>query len=395
MNYLAGNTELSSDEYEYPSITSLSLSSDRPAIILASNDVNDNTLFINGLTQNIVILYELFETLGYTSYLLQHNSISDNKKDFVLSYRTMLLQDIIHYKSPIKAFIEIGMSIDVTTRNYLRSIGCKLIKLYLGNIINIDIETIQYYPSMFFNHHLVGEIDEIWTSPHYQQHLEYAALLNRTEINHSKVVPYVWDPCFITHYVNKDDIEWKAPDDWKNQDIVITDPSISFQKCTFYSLLLIEAFSKKYPEWKGNVHIINGDRLTICSHSQHFVLPLLSLYQSKRLHLHPRKKIHDILKEYRSACFITHQWNNDYNYMTLELFYCNFPILHNSEGWSNFGYYYHINEWDKAIQKLYLALTNHKNNLNIYKTHATNLIWKHSHHNPSIQQRWKSILHFD
>ena len=37
--------------------------------------------------------------------------------------------------------------------------------------INIDIDTIQYYPSMFFNHHLVGEIDEIWTSPHYQQHL--------------------------------------------------------------------------------------------------------------------------------------------------------------------------------------------------------------------------------
>jgi hypothetical protein len=41
---------------------------------------------------------------------------------------------------------------------------------------------------------------------------------------------------------------------------------------------------------------------------------------------------------------------------------------------------------------LYNALKNHKKNLNIYKTHAANLIWKHSHHNPEIQTEWKSIL---
>ena len=396
MNYLPGNTEIPSEEMGFSSIQSLSSSKQRPTIILASNNVNDSSLFLNGLTQNILILYELFESIGYESYLLQHSSSSflADKKDFILSYRTISIQNIIHHTIPIKAFIEIGMSIDITTRNYLRSIGCKLIKLYLGNIINIDIETIQYYPSMFFNHHLIGEIDQIWTSPHYYQHLEYAAILNRTELEQSCIVPYVWDSCFITQYGTKETIEWKSPDDWKTQDIVIMDPSISFQKCTFYSLLLAEAFSKKYPEWKGHIHIINGDRLKLCSNSQHFVLSSLSLYTSGRVHLYGRKKIHEVLKEHRSACFITHQWNNDYNYMTLELFYCNYPILHNSEGWSNFGYYYSINEWNKAIELLYHTLTNHKSNLNIYKTHATNLIWKHSPHNPTIQQRWRKILQF-
>lgn len=394
MNYLPGNTEIPSEEIEVLSIESLSNTKQRPAIILASNDVNDSTLFLNGLTQNILVLYELFESLGYESYLLHHSSSYSNKKDFILSYRTIPIQNIINHNTPIKAFIEIGMSIDVTTRNYLRSIGCKLIKLYLGNIINIDIETIQYYPSMFFNHHLVGEIDHIWTSPHYYQHLEYAAILNHNELDQSCVVPYVWDSCFITQYGNRETVEWKSPEDWKMQDIVIMDPSISFQKCSFYSLLLIEAFSKKYKEWKGKVHIINGDRLKLCSNSQDFILSSLSMYTSGRVHLYGRKTIHDILKEHRSACFITHQWNNDYNYMTLELFYCNYPILHNSEGWSNYGYYYSINEWDKSIELLYNALMNHKKNLNIYKTHATNLIWKHSIHNPKIQERWRKILQF-
>lgn len=78
--------------------------------------------------------------------------------------------------------------------------------------------------------------------------------------------------------------------------------------------------------------------------------------------------------------------------MTLELLYCNYPILHNSDGWSNFGYHYSVNQWDKAIETMYKSLTNHKENLNIYKTHAANLIWKHSIHNPSIHTRWKVLL---
>jgi hypothetical protein len=393
MEYLPGNTDLPSEEYESPEITSLDLSLKRPIIVLASNEVNDTTLFLNGLTQNIVILYDLFETLGYQSYLLQHQSgQSVDKKGFIYSYRTISPHEIIRNNMTVKTFIEIGMSIDTTTRNYLRSTGSRIIKLYLGNIMNIDIETIQHYDTMFFNHHIVGEIDEIWTSPHYKQHLEYAALLNRIEIKDSHVVPYVWDPYFITQYGTKDLIEWVPPATWATQDFVIMDPNISFQKCSFYSLLLIEAFSKKYPEWKGNVHVINGDRFKLCQHTMHSFLPYLSLYTSQRIHLHNRKTIHQILKDHRSSCFITHQWNNDYNYMTLELLYCNYPILHNSDGWSNFGYHYSVNQWDRAIETMYKSLTNHKENVNIYKTHAANLIWKHSIHNPSIQKRWKTFL---
>jgi hypothetical protein len=108
--------------------------------------------------------------------------------------------------------------------------------------------------------------------------------------------------------------------------------------------------------------------------------------------LYPRIKINQIMADHRSACFITHQWNNSYNYMTLELISYQYPILHNSEGWEQYGYYYSINDWDKAIQRLYEALTDHKEQLPIYKSHATNLIWKHSIHNPNIHQRWATVL---
>ena len=388
MSDLPGNTILPSEEYHVTTLPPL-MHSHKPIVIFATNDVNHHTLFQNGLTQNIVILYDLFECLGYRSYLLQASS--PEKNDIIKQYRTILLQDMIKQSMPISLFIEIGMSLDNLTRQYLRSVGAKMVKLYLGNILNIDIETIQNFNgAIFFHHHMVGEIDEIWTSPHYLQHVQYAAILNRTPIEKSRVVPYVWDPCFLTHY-GQESMNW-TPSCWFHQDIVITDPSISFQKCAFYSLLLAEAFSKKFPEWKGKVHVINGDRLTLSSHASQNILPALSLYQNKRIILHPRKKIHDIIKEHRSACFITHQWNNAYNYMTLELMYCNYPILHNSDGWESYGYHYSLQKWEEAIQTLRMALTCHKDNMNAYRTHAAQLIWKHSIHHPDIQRRWREIL---
>ena len=369
----------------------LTRSVQKPIVIFGINDINEQMLFQNGLTQNVVILYDLFECLGYESYLLQNKPESSN---MMQSYRTISMQNLVKESMQISLFIEVGISLDTLTRQYLRSVHAKIIKLYLGNILNIDVETVHYFNNkVFFNHHVVGDTDEIWTSPHYEQHIEYAAIVNRTPIQKSRIVPYVWDPKCLIYYKNRETLKWTAPSHWSVQDIVICDPSISFQKCAFYSLLLAEAFSKKFPEWKGHVHVINGDRLTLSSHTINHVLSSLTLYKEKRVILHSRKKIHHIMEDHSSACFITHQWNNAYNYMTLELMHCDYPILHNSDGgWESFGYYYSINQWDDAIQKLYLALTCHKENLNIYKTHAAQLIWKHSIYHPDMQREWHTIL---
>ena len=138
--------------------------------------------------------------MGYKSYLFQHGEVAENRKQFLHTYDIISSNQIVNNKSVIKAFIEIGMSIDSATRAYLRSTGAQIIKIYLGNIINIDIENIQNFTSIMFSHHVVGEIDQVWVSPHYKQHVEYAAVLNQTEIKNSNIAPYVWDPCFITQY---------------------------------------------------------------------------------------------------------------------------------------------------------------------------------------------------
>ena len=378
-----------------PSSSPPSPSSLAPILVLGSNVITESTLFMNGLTQNIVILYDLYESLGYRPYLLcSADGAPSEPTGSLASYRTVTAAAMITSGMRVRLFIEIGRSLDPPTRQYLRSIGATLVKLYLGNILNIDVETIHYYPSMFFHHHIVGELDEMWTSPHYLQHLEYAAVLNRTAIERARIVPYVWDPCFLTRYrpSSSFSLEWTPPVDPERQDMVIMDPGISFQKCAFYSLLLAEGYARRHPEWKGILHVINGDRLHLNAHAKNQVLPALTLHQQGRIRYYSRKRIHEVLTEYPSACFLTHQWNNDYNYLTLELMYCMFPVLHNGEGWRDYGYSYDVHRWEEALQTLHLAMTSHKENCIVYRSHAAQLIQRHSIHDPDVRRRWKDIL---
>jgi hypothetical protein len=379
---IPGNTELICDK---TGLQSLSNHSIRPYIILATNHVRPDTLFMNGLTQNILILYHLFESIGYECYLLEP-SLSN-----LASYRIIQSQEMIRRKMNIHAFIEIGMSIDPLTRQFLRSVGAKIIKIYLGNILNIDIETIQNYSQINFSHHVVGELDEIWTSPHYSQHIEYAALLNHVPISKGHVVPYVWDPCFLNQYGNTQTMNW-IPSDWKKMNIVIMDPNISFQKVAFYSILLCQAFANQCPEWVGKVHVVNGDRFKMNSHMLNNILPMISLYRNGRIVLQDRQTIHEILEANASSCFVTHQWNNDYNYATLELMYCNYPVVHNSIGWSEYGYYYSLDNWDNAVKTLENAMKYHASHIYTYQSHVAQLIWKHNVHNPDIQSQWRKLI---
>jgi hypothetical protein len=395
---LPGMTDLSSYKEGNVCKSIIDILPSKKNILLASNDITENNLFTNGILQNILILYNLFELIGYKSYIIQYRKqgqllvgSNDSIYNILNKYDIIGSDDLIKNPIPIHLYIEIGMSLDSVNRKYLRSIGAKIVKLYLGNILNIDIETVQNYPSIFFAHHIVGDIDDIWMSPHYKQNLEYGVVLNRLHLeNKGTIVPYVWDHMFISKYSKH--IQWEACIDWRQTNIIISDPNISFQKSYFYSLLLAEAFYKDYPEWKGNIILINGDKLQLQINATHFILENLSLYKENRVKLLPRQPIYDTLDNNKSSIFITHQWNNAFNYMTLELMYRGFPVLHNSDGWEDFGYYYSINNWNKAKELLYNTMRYHKDNISLYKSHTNLLLWKHSIHNPDIQSSWKTII---
>lgn len=364
-------------------------------VIFATAAITEDNLFMNGLFQNIYVLYRMFESMGYSSHLLVNKKPDSLAKvpEYMKDLRVFELEEIV--KSPISValYLEIGMSIEGTMRRFFRMCGAKIVKLYLGNILNIDIETPMFMPMVHFAHHIIGDLDEIWVSPHYYQHGQYARALNHVPVDKkaSVVAPYVWDSQILTANGSRS-FEWVPPADPNKQQFLVLEPNISFQKCCLAPLMILEAWFRKHPEWTGEVVVVNGERLLQIPFFKDVILPSMDLWTQNRMVMKGRLDILTILRDYSSCIPICHQWNNEYNYMVLEYFYAGFPVLHNASDWSSYGYYYPNSDFAAGANLIDRVRSVHTANKQIYKAHAQALLWRHSPYNPDVQKGWAKCM---
>ena len=141
----------------------------RRIILLATASITDENIFSNGLYQNVFVIYKMAEVLGWLPIYIVNSKPSDISvvPEILRQSRIATVEDILKNPIPIGIYLEIGMSIDRSLRKHMKMLGARTAKLYLGNILNIDIETPVFYNPMHFAHHVVGETQEIWVSPHY------------------------------------------------------------------------------------------------------------------------------------------------------------------------------------------------------------------------------------
>ena len=366
----------------------------RPIVLLATATITDDNLFANGLFQNVFLLYKMFDSAGWTPILVVNTKPTNLEKvpEVLRTTRVLIIDDLVKQPLPIKAYIEIGMSIDPQLRRFLKMIGAKTFKLYLGNILNIDIETPVFYPSMNFSHHVIGEMDAIWVSPHYEQHSEYACALNHVDPNQEKkIAPYVWDSCILTDGGRRNP-QWRPRKGDEKETFVIMEPNISFQKTGLLPLMALESWYRKNKDWKGQVVMVNGERMASIPFFKESIMNTLDLVKDGKVVILGRKDMITVMTDYPSATFILHQWNNEYNYMTLELLWSGFPVLHNAQSWKEYGYCYDGNSLSSMVSNIILSRDRHGELLETYKSHARLLAWTHSPYNPELQKAWIELV---
>ena len=198
--HLPGMTRYNGESLQikpYTGITSVNSLIQRKVILLATAVISEENLFSNGLFQNVYVFYRMFESMGFLPLMVVNKKPETMEKIpwYMKDLRLISIEDLAKNPIPVSLYIEIGMSIDSQMRKFLKMCGARIAKLYLGNIFNIDVETPIFYPTMHFGLHVIGDLDDIWVSPHYTQHAEYARALNHIDIHKKEpcVVPYVWD----------------------------------------------------------------------------------------------------------------------------------------------------------------------------------------------------------
>lgn len=364
----------------------------RKSVVIASSNITDHSIWTNGLFQNIYFIYMMLEHMGYNPILL-FNEKSKEVPEFMRSIRVKTMEEIVRTPFPVHAYIEIGMSINPSLRDIFHKLGARNIKIYLGNILNIDIETPIFYTNMNFSHHVVGNIDEIWTSPHYEMHREYAGVLNHVgaEPEKCKIAAYVWEPDFLTNF-GRQQMRWRPKAADEVQTILIMEPNISFQKSCIVPLLIVDAYARARPDWNCKVVVVNGARLEQIPYGKECFLSRLDLYRSGRMELTGRMDMKAAMAAYPSAIPICHNYNNEYNYMLFEYFHGGWPVLHNSDSWTEAGYHYKSDDLNSGVASLDFAVRYHEETHETALTQGRAIIWRHSIHNPKNQEAWYELL---
>ena len=360
---------------------------ERPRVLLTTVNISDDHIWANGLFQNIYILYKMMEVLGFEPVLMVDNL--ENNKDATIVKRFRITDFKQYIAAPFKviAYLEMGMSCDASIRRFFRNMGAKVAKLYMGNILNIDIETITFYPTTNFSHHVAGEIDEIWVSPHYDIHAEYAGAINGL-YGKTRIAPYVWDPMFIEEHGSRYDatgVTQQTP-----RIFLVMEPNISFQKNALVPILALEAYYRKHPHLVDHVIVVNGVKFKDNAYFTANIAPHLSILKAGKLQLMPRAHVGNLMKVMKHAIVIQHQVNNEYNYSLLEFMKMGFPLIHNVPRLSSYGYYYEGNDFDAAAAKMEQVVAAH--NPTQYKAHAEQLAHQFSIHNPANVEGWRRLV---
>jgi hypothetical protein len=366
----------------------------RPVVLLATASIGESNIFNNGLYQNCFLLYRLAEAIGWMPIFVVNTKPKNLKEvpEILRSCRIAEVDDILSQPLAIKLYLEVGMSISSNLRRFMKMMGARTAKLYLGNIVNIDIETPMFFPGMNFSHHVIGEQDEIWTSPHYLMNLEYAAVLNQVEpeASSAKIAPYVWDPCILTDDGRRN-MAWKPRPAGLKPTFIIMEPNISFQKTAVVPLLILEEMARGNPGFDFEVIVLNGERLTASGYFTNNIEPCLRGLKGK-IKYAGRHDMISIMTNYPHAYALCHHFNNEFNYMVLEFLHAGYPVLHNCEAWKDFGYYYAENNTMAGMKAVCDALNFHHERLEAYKGHAKALIWRHSIYNPDVQKAWLDLM---
>jgi len=244
---------------------------------------------------------------------------------------------------------------------------------------------------MHFAHHVIGELDEIWVSPHYYQHAEYARALNHVDIQKKAIVsvPYVWDSQVLLGNGERH-FQWKPSE---TDTFLILEPNISFQKCSLVPLMILEAWFRKNPDWKGEVVIINGERLNMIPFFKESIWNTLDIVKAGRVKIRPRMDILTLLKEFPSAIPICHQINNEYNYMILEYFISGYPVLHNAPLCKDLGYYYENSDTKEGAKMLNYILTEHDNNISEYHKRNDIVLQRYHADNQELIETYDKLIY--
>jgi hypothetical protein len=187
--------------------------------------------------------------------------------------------------------------------------------------------------------------------------------------------------------IKKQDVDYKPG---RLVNVGVFEPNISNTKTSLIPMSICELAYREDKSLMNRAYIFNCEDLKKNS-SFVSVATAMEMARDKKMTFENRLKIIGALKNHVSVV-LSHQNLNALNYVYLEALYFGYPLVHNSEYFKEFGYYYPDFDAEKGAEQLKYAITNHDKNLDEYNLKSKEIIWKYSPENPEVLAEYAELL---
>lgn len=302
--------------------------------------INPNTIskiWGNGINQNIAFLALLLQQSPIVEKVfLLHESPEETLSDeIVLAGRRLPVHRPDQITHDIDLVIEMGALLNNKWIRRVRTLGTKVVVFQVGHHYALAGEAIVFGNKNGVNITEPELRDEIWTIPEYMR--SCAPMLRTLTRRPVLEMPHLWHPCFLEEKIreleNKSDsfgfdpvTSAQKPQGWK---VGIFEPNISFVKNCFLPMLACEHAYRVRPEAISGMLVFNSHHLG--KHETFLRLALqLDLKKNNKAWFESRHVFSDVMASERIDAVVSHQTENEQNYLYYDALYGGYPLIHNS-----------------------------------------------------------------
>lgn len=308
----------------------------------------DLGLFENGLKQNVHFLHQLFANSPNCkrAFLLNHGEA----KPVIPAGYPVKAKDIVYTADVIDQLdyvIGVGTAIDQSLVEQLHSRGAKVIGYKGGNgaVMNMEaLGTSGYHGGQAGQgseaYYDCRSFDAIWVTPqHMNTCRSWYETIYQVPVHE---VPQVWSPSLI-EASRIPGFGYKPGErPWR---VAVFDPNNTVMKTSHWPMLVCEQAFRKNPKLWAAFLITNSMQFKEDPAFKSFALALSAASTPNAaktgsiMSFEPRYVTAQFLALHADAV-VTHQWENDLNYLYYDVLYGGYPLIHNSRALKDYGYYY-------------------------------------------------------
>lgn len=348
--------------------------------------ISGGGLWTSGMGQNILYLAMLFRRLSFAqpSFIIAEATESgsiDGYPVVVADQETLASFDII---------LEVGIRLDEGLMSRFREGGGKLVSYMAGNAMVMNLEAVA-------SGRVIGEViselgfDAVWMTPqHTHMNRSYCALTRSPNVAEA---PHIWHPSVLARAMDNfgaNQFFWKErgqPNGWR---IGVFDPTINVVKTFHLPLLACENTERSHPDLLASILLFSAARFKGNPHFEELVAAL-DIGRKGKVFAEERYALPQVLGTHIDAV-VTHQWENNLNYLYWDVIYSGRPFVHNVASISDVGYYYKDFDPVDGGRVLADALAHHSQRREKARAGELEALWTFSIDNPKVQNQYAELI---